>query len=303
MMEEGQPVSMHLASQRLDEPYQEIELAYVDWGERSAERVIVCVHGLTRNARDFDALAQALAGQGARVLAIDLVGRGRSSWLADPQDYTAPNYAAHALALLAKLGVGAVDWIGTSLGGIMGMAIAAQEGSPIQRLVLNDIGPFIPKEALQQIQSYVGLDMSFESLEALEAHLRVIHAGFGPLTDAQWRHLAEHSAKQSEAGWQLHYDPDIRVPYAEMAADDVAFWELWDEIACPTFVLRGADSPLLLPQTAQDMQQRGPRAKLATFAGVGHAPALMSQDQISTIAGWLDLDSQAVATVGSAAET
>ncbi len=282
-------VPMTEASFRLAEPYEGLELAYLDWGDPTSDHVVVCVHGLTRNAHDFDELAKALAGHGARVLAIDVVGRGRSSWLAEPHDYSAENYAAQILSLLAELGVGKVDWIGTSMGGLIGMGIASLEQHPISRLVLNDIGPFVPEAALKQIQSYLGLELRFDSFEELEDHLRFIHAGFGRLTDAQWRHLAKHSARQDADGWHLNYDPGIRVPYAELATGDIAFWELWDKISCPTFVIRGSESPILLRQTAEEMTQRGPKATLATFAGVGHAPALMSRDQIFTIERWLDL--------------
>ena len=280
---------MQLATVSLGEPFDGIELGYVDWGERTAERAIVCVHGLTRNARDFDVLARALAGRGARVIAVDVVGRGRSSWLANPEDYVLASYVGHLCRLLERLEIPRVDWIGTSMGGLMGMAIAAGEASPIARLVINDIGPFVPKAGLQQIQGYVGADERFPSLEALESHLRTIHKAFGPLTDAQWRHLAEHSARRTPDGWRLHYDPAIRAPFLDLAADDIDLWELWDKIACPTYVVHGADSIILQHDTTEQMSARGPKAQVAHFSGIGHAPALMSEDQIRTIAAWLDL--------------
>jgi len=280
---------MELARIALGEPFEGIELGYVDWGERSAERVIVCVHGLTRNARDFDTLARALAGRGARVLSVDMVGRGRSSWLANPEDYALPTYVGHLGRFLERLEIPRVDWIGTSMGGLIGMAIAAGEAPPIDRLVINDIGPFVPKAGLQQIQGYLGLDERFPSLEALESHLRTIHSSFGPLADAQWRHLAEHSARRTADGWRLHYDPDIRVPFIDLAAEDIDLWELWDKIACPTYVLHGAESVILPQATTEEMSARGPKAQVAHFAGIGHAPALVADDQIRTIAGWLDL--------------
>ena len=282
---------MKLASLSLGEPFDGVELGYVDWGAPTAERTVVCVHGLTRNARDFDALARALAGRGARVLSVDMVGRGRSSWLASPEDYALPTYVGHLGRLLERLEIARVDWIGTSMGGLIGMAIAAGETSPIDRLVINDIGPFVPKAGLQQIQDYLGLDQRFESLAVLETHLRTIHASFGPLSDAQWRHLAEHSARRTADGWRLHYDPEIRVPFADLADDDVDLWELWDKIACPTYVLHGADSIILPLATTEQMSARGPEAQIAHFAGIGHAPALMADDQIRTVARWLDLSS------------
>ena len=266
-----------------------IELAFVDWGDPDATRTVVCVHGLTRNARDFDHLAQALVARGARVLAVDVVGRGRSAWLDDPGGYTVPAYAGHLSLLLADLGLTTVDWVGTSMGGLIGMVLAAAERSIIDRLVLNDVGPFIPEAALAQIGDYLGLDLRFASLDALEQHLREIHAPFGPLSDAQWRHLAEHSARQDGDGFRLNYDPRIREPFMDQLEGDVDLWMLWEQITMPTFVLRGAESRLLDAATAQAMQDRGPKAELATLAGIGHAPALMAEDQIGLVARWLDL--------------
>ena len=267
----------------------DVSLGYLDWGPRDAARTVVCVHGLTRNARDFDALAEDLAARGARVLAVDVVGRGRSSWLRDPSDYAVPVYAGHLSALLRDLGLHRVDWVGTSMGGLIGMALAAAEETPIGRLVLNDVGPLIPEAALRQIGRYLGLDLAFASLEDLERHLRKIHAPFGALTDEQWRHLATHGARRSGAAWRLHYDPRIRVAFEAQLDGDVDLWSLWDRIAVPTFVLRGADSTLLQPETAAAMRGRGPKAEVATVPDVGHAPALMDDGQIATVAGWLGL--------------
>jgi pimeloyl-ACP methyl ester carboxylesterase len=280
---------VRLASARLDGADEGVELGYVDWGDPGAARTVVCVHGLTRNARDFDVLAQALAERGARVLAIDMVGRGRSSRLTDPSGYTVGNYAIHVARFLALLGLGRVDWVGTSMGGLIGMIVAAGEQTPIARLVLNDVGPFVPKSALADIRAYLGLDLAFASFDALERHLRAIHAGFGPLADDQWRHLARHSAREADGVWRLSYDPLIRVPYAETAAEDIELWETWDKIACPTLVLRGADSPILSAATAERMRASGPNAELASFAGIGHAPSLMVGDQIETVVRWLGL--------------
>lgn len=281
--------TMRLASLRLEPPHEAVELGYVEWGAAGAARTVVCVHGLTRNARDFDVLAEALAGRGARVLCVDVVGRGRSSWLDDPQAYAVPTYVAQLAGFLRQLGLERVDWVGTSMGGIIGMALAAAEASPVERLVLNDIGPFVPRAALAQLAGYLGLDLRFGSLEELEAHLRSIHAGFGPLSDAQWRHLAEHSARETENGWRLAYDPRIRVPFAAAAEADIELWALWDAIRCPVLVLHGAESPILLEPTILEMQRRGPRAEVVRFPGVGHAPALMSPDQVLAVERWLKL--------------
>ncbi|HXV26373.1 MAG TPA: alpha/beta hydrolase [Alphaproteobacteria bacterium] len=278
---------MKLETLALDGPYAGIQLGYVDWGRSDADRVVVCVHGLTRNARDFDALARALVEHDMRVIAVDVVGRGRSSWLADPKDYVMPNYVGHLSRFLALKGLDQVFWIGTSMGGIIGMGLAAGENSPVARLVLNDIGPFVPREALVQIQTYLGLDLVFASMDEVEQHLRMVHSGFGRLEDIQWRHLAEHGSRRHETGWRLHYDPAIRIPYADLTAEDIDLWPIWDLIACPTLVLRGAESVLLTAETAAEMECRGPKATITTVPDAGHAPALMSPDQIETISRWL----------------
>jgi pimeloyl-ACP methyl ester carboxylesterase len=278
---------MRLSSLALGAPFPDIELAYVDWGAPDAEHVVVCVHGLTRNSRDFDFLAAALADRGMRIIAVDVVGRGRSTWLDDPQAYAVPAYAAHLAHFLERLSLPSVDWVGTSMGGLVGMFVAAAGGTPIRRLILNDIGPFVPSEALRQIRSYLGLELRFATLGALEAHLRTIHAPFGPLTDAQWRHLAQHGARPSEGGWVLGYDPAIRIPFQDAADDDLALWEVWDAIRAPTLVLHGADSILLTPRTTTEMMSRGPTTAVIDYPNVGHAPALMSSDQIADIERWL----------------
>lgn len=268
-----------------------VAIGYTEWGKPDAARTILCVHGLTRNARDFDFLAKALADRGARVLALDMVGRGTSSWLADPMGYVVPNYVGHVLQFLKEQRLDSVDWVGTSMGGLIGMLIASGEVNPIRRLVLNDIGPFISQAALAQLKTYVGRDPHFASPTEAEAYLRDIHAGFGPLTDKQWRHLASHSIREADGGLRLHYDPAIKVPYAQMADADVDLWALWEKIRCPTFLLRGRESQLLNSETASRMTATGPKATLATIAGVGHAPALMADDQIALIADWLAADS------------
>lgn len=262
-----------------------LELGYLDWGDPAPGRTVVCVHGLTRNAHDFDALAEILAARGCRVLAVDVTGRGSSGWQTDPSQYVVPVYAAQLARFLELLGLSGVDWVGTSMGGLIGMVLAAGEHPPMVRLVINDIGPFVPIQALQQIQAYLGLDLRFKDLAELEAHLRRIHASFGPLTDGQWRKLALGSARETPEGWRLHYDPVIREVFDATA--DVAIWELWDHIRVPTFVMRGGESTLLTAETLDQMQRRGPPVQAVTMPGVGHAPALMAQDQIDVIVRWL----------------
>lgn len=278
---------MQLLEVELDGPQAGVRIGIVERGDPAAARTVVCVHGLTRNARDFDALAEALAARGARVLAVDVPGRGRSSWLADKRHYTVPTYAAQLARLLELLGLEAVDWVGTSMGGLIGMALAAAPNGRIRRLVLNDVGPFVPRAALETIRAYVGTDPLFASLEEAEAYLRRIHAPFGRLTDAQWRHLAEHSVRVTPEGLRLHYDPGIRVPWEGQEVAEIDLWPLWEAITAPTLVLRGAESTLLLEETARAMLRRGPECEILTLPGCGHAPALLDPTQIEPVAAWL----------------
>lgn len=261
-------------------------IAYTEWGDPAARRVVICCHGLTRNGRDFDFLAGELA-RDARVICPDIVGRGRSDWLRDPLHYAYPQYCADMNALIARTGADEILWLGTSMGGLIGMTLAAQPNSPIKRLVVNDVGPFLPKAALVRIAEYVGRDERFADLSELEAHLRNVHAPFGPLSDEQWRHLAMHGHRRREDGsYGLGYDPAI-ANNVRLAVQDWDLWALWDKIACPVLVLRGQQSDLLLSETAADMTRRGPRAELKTWDGIGHAPALMAPDQIAAVRQWL----------------
>jgi pimeloyl-ACP methyl ester carboxylesterase len=264
------------------------EVFYTDWGEPAARRVIVCCHGLTRNGRDFDALAAKLiAVLPVRVVCPDIAGRGRSEWLNDPANYGYPQYMSDMTALIARLGVSQVDWIGTSMGGLIGMFLAASPNAPIRSLVVNDVGPVLPRAALLRIADYVGRDESFPDLAALELHLRRIHAAFGPLTDRQWRHLARHGHRfRADGRYGLAYDPGIAVN-VRAAVRDWDFWASWDAIRCSALVLHGAQSDLLSAEVADAMSKRGPKADLMTFDGIGHAPALMSTDQMEVVARWL----------------
>ena len=266
---------MDIRRVHVEGPDGEYGLSYAEWGSARTGHSIICVHGLTRNGRDFDHLAAVLQDH-ARVICPDMVGRGLSDPLANPD--VLPDLETTK---------NAVDWVGTSLGGLIGMGVAAS-GAPIRRLVLNDIGPFIPKAALERINMYLGLSLSFASLEALEVHLREIHAGFGPLSDAEWRHLAEHSASRREDGtFRLSYDQRLGEPMKRGPIEDVDLWPVWDQISCPVLVLRGTESDLLLPATAEEMTRRGPRAEVVEIDGSGHAPALMAKDQIEIVRDWL----------------
>lgn len=269
-------------------------IAYVEWGDPESARVAVCVHGLTRQGRDFDFLARALAAKGLRVVCPDVAGRGLSDRLPDPKHYAAPQYLADMTALIARLGVEAVDWIGTSMGGLIGLLLAAQPLSPIRRLVLNDIGPFIAKGALRRIAAYLGTDPIFPDLAAAEAYVRDVHAGFGPLPEEGWRHLALHGVRSdTSGGLRLHYDPNIAFAFRAAAEADADLWSLWAKVRAPVLVLRGELSDVLSPETARLMaaggpEAAGPKAEVVTFAGVGHAPALMNGEQTGKVADWLD---------------
>lgn len=265
-------------------------IAYVEWGEPAAPRTVLCVHGLTRNGRDFDRLASVLS-QRWRVACPDMVGRGRSDWLVDPAGYGYPQYLADMTAMIARLDVASVDWIGTSMGGLIGMMLAAQPNSPIRRLVVNDVGPFVPKAALERIAAYVGLDPKFDSVGELEAHLRKVHEPFGRLSDADWRHLALQGYRRLDNGqFGQAYDPAIAHVFKGQQIEDLDLWATWDAIACPVLVLRGARSDLLLAETAAEMSRRGPKAEVVEIAETGHAPALMSADQINILRDWLATD-------------
>jgi pimeloyl-ACP methyl ester carboxylesterase len=266
-------------------------MRYVEWGDPDAERVAVCVHGLTRNGRDFDFLAQALLPD-FRVVCPDVAGRGASDWLAVKEDYAYPQYCADMTALIARITGGgrqrAIHWVGTSMGGIVGMLLASRPNTPIVKLVVNDVGAVIPKAALERIRAYVGKDPRFRSLEELEATVRLVSAPFGPLTDAQWRHLTVTGGTQHEDGsWGFRYDPGIAIPFQKQASADADLWPVWDAIACPTLLIRGAQSDLLLKDTADAMTRRGPKPRLVEFAGIGHAPMLMADDQVKVVRDFL----------------
>lgn len=259
---------------------------YYEWGSPDNPRVVICVHGLTRNGRDFDELAKALSKE-YRVLCPDIAGRGQSEWLPHKEDYGYPLYLADMAALIARSAAEQVDWVGTSMGGLIGMLLAAQPGSPIRKLVMNDVGPLIPRASLERLAAYVGKASSYETFEEFEQYIRVVSAPFGPLTDAQWRHLAQTNArKQADGRWGSIYDPAIALPFKGPVAD-VALWNFWDLVRCPTLLLRGAESDLLLKETAEEMTRRGPKARFAEFAGIGHAPMLMAADQIDAVRDFL----------------
>ena len=263
-------------------------VGYLEWGDPKNERVLICVHGLTRCARDFDALAAAMSDK-YRVVCPDVAGRGASEWLADPMLYQPPQYVADMVTLIARLDVESVHWVGTSMGALIGMALAAQAGTPIQKFVLNDAGPVVTKVSLERIATYVGMAPALPDMATAEKYVRAVSASFGPHTDAEWRFLTEVVVRKNADGTlRMHYDPKIGEPFrATMPEKDLEAWPLWDAIKCPTLVLRGAQSDLLTSATCEQMKQRGPKAKVVEIAGVGHAPTLMHADQIKIVRDFL----------------
>ena len=277
-------------------------LAYWQWGDVNAAHVVVCVHGLSRQGRDFDVLAQGLvqkAGGAIRVICPDMAGRGQSDWLIDPQGYQLPTYAADMLALLAHLKPQTLDWVGTSMGGLIGMAVCGQQGLPlpvpVRRLVLNDVGPAIQWEAIVRIGTYLGRSVQFESLQQAADAMWAVSTTFGPHTPAQWLELSRHMVKPvagTPGAVTLHYDPAIAVPFGAMTQESAAqgeamLWHLYDGIQAQTLLLRGAESDLLSVGTARQMAERGPQARLVEFAGVGHAPTLIAADQVQAVTAFL----------------
>ncbi len=283
-------------------------MAYWRWGDVQARHVVICVHGLTRQGRDFDRLAQALIDkslQPLQVICPDVVGRGRSEWLSQAAGYQIPQYAADMLAMLAQVNaqLGAekpmqtLDWVGTSMGGLIGMVLAGQAGlplpSPIRRLILNDVGPAITWSSVERMQSYVGQYGQYRDLDEAAATMRALSSGFGPVPDDVWMAMSAHMTRPGTKGaLTLHYDPAIGVPIRAMtpeaaAAGEAALWALYDQIQAKTLLIRGQDSDLLTAETAMAMTQRGPRAQLATWPGFGHAPTLTGEDQMAVVSQFL----------------
>ena len=266
-------------------------MAYWEWGDAANPRVLVCAHGLARQGRDFDVLARAMRAE-YRVVCPDVVGRGRSDALADPQGYQIPAYVADMVTLLARLDARTVHWVGTSMGGLIGLGLASLPQSPIGRLVLNDVGPTIQFDALVRIGTYLGNPLRWATVDEAADYLLGISASFGPHTREQWLALSRPMFKADGDGFVLHYDPNIAVPFRAItpeltAAGEALTWRAYDAIGCPTLLLRGAQSDLLSRETAQAMTQRGPKARLHEFAGVGHAPTLVADDQVAVVREFL----------------
>jgi pimeloyl-ACP methyl ester carboxylesterase len=275
------------------------QIAYTEWGRPDNPHIVVCVHGLTRNCRDFDFLAEALEAD-CRVICVDVVGRGQSDWLVSEAGYD--NYLLYlsdAIELLKHIRAlgGAdiqLDWVGVSMGGLIGMALATQPvlpltlPVPVRRLVISDIGPLIPVTALARIGQYLGRDPRFNSLEEFEAYLKKISNPFGPLTEPQWHHLAIHSVREFDDGtYGFRYDPRIAESFKRHLTKDIDLWEQWDKLHIPTLVLRGMESDLLSAKTAMEMKVRGNRTQIIELSGIGHAPMLISEDQIKIVNDFL----------------
>ncbi len=264
-------------------------MAYREWGDPANPRVLLCVHGLTRNSLDFERMAQSLSSR-YRVIAPDVVGRGESDSLVDPMGYNTVTYAADMITLIAHLNVPQVDWLGTSMGGMVAMLLAGQPNSPIRRLILNDVGPTLSLEALKRIVGYVGSPYEFADLETARRYVRLIFTPFALKTEADWDALIVSTLKPlPNGGYRFNYDKNISKPLqAALLGTDINLWPMYDRIQCPTLLLHGELSDLLSPTTALEMTQRGPRAVLKTVAGVGHAPMLMSDDQIALVRDFLE---------------
>lgn len=276
-------------------------MAYWNWPAGlggNAQHVVVCVHGLSRQGRDFDVLARHLQPH-VRVVCPDVAGRGHSDWLAKSADYQIPTYAGDMLALLAELraqGAQTIDWVGTSMGGLIGLGVSAHPGSGLRRLVLNDVGPVIEPVALQRIGSYLGQPLRFDTVQAGADYLLGISAEFGPHTAAEWLALSAPMFREDSGAFVLHYDPRMAEPFKaltgaaalEVAAQgEAVLWHIYDHITAPTLVLRGASSDLLSVATAQAMTERGPKARCLAFEGVGHAPTLVAPDQVQAVVSFL----------------
>lgn len=279
-------------------------MAWWQWGDPAAAHVVVCVHGLARQGRDFDVLSQALVSRAERPLRVvcpDVVGRGRSDWLKDPMGYVVPTYVGDILAMLAQLHaqstIQTLDWLGTSMGGLIGVGVCGTKGLPlpvrVRKLVLNDVGPAIQWQALQRIGTYLGNTGRFASVQQAADALWLISSSFGPHSPEQWLRLSEAMVRPlPDGGFTLHYDPAIAVPFREVtqesaAQGQAALWQLYDNIDAETLITRGAVSDLLSRETAQAMTQRGPRARLIEFDGVGHAPMFVVDNQVEAVASFL----------------
>ena len=274
-------------------------LQAIEWGRQRSKRVVICAHGYSGNGRDFDWLAHELA-RDARVVCPDMPGRGRSDWLPNAFAYNFPQFLADLRALIHELGATEVEWVGTSMGGLLGLLLAAEPRSPISRLVLNDVGAFVPSEALARIGGNLQAPERFDSMAGLQAHLRHTHRHWGPITDKQWAHLARHGARRVQGGFALHYDPRIAMLMkAPIVSPGLSLWTTWYRVRCPVLIVRGETSEILPPAVMQAMLDSRPGTEYLEVAGAGHAPSLMAPGQVDAIARFL----RPPAAVSSLADT
>jgi pimeloyl-ACP methyl ester carboxylesterase len=262
------------------------KVAYKEWGDPQNPRVLVCAHGVTRVSDDFDKLAQALCHE-YRVICPDIVGRGRSDRLRDPQYYQVAQYVGDMVTLLARVNADTVHWFGTSMGGLIGMGLASMKDSPIRKLILNDVGPALNAAAIKRIGEYIGQEVRFATFEEAARYIKDISLPFGPHSDDEWRKMAADVLRQDADGqWIKHYDLGLAMPFKTATPEgtkqaETMLWMAYDAISCPTLLVRGAESDLLTRDAAQEMTTRGPKARLVEIAGVGHAPTFMHEDQIA----------------------
>ena len=262
-------------------------LTYYEWGDPDNDRVLLCVHGLARTGRDFDHLARVMEDR-YRVICPDMVGRGHSEWLPVKADYNYPQYVRDMLTLIAHLRPARLDWLGTSMGGMTGMILAAQDDNPIHKLVLNDVGAVLAGETVKYLQAWFGEEQHFADLDEAESYCRSIYKPFGDLSDAEWREIAENTVRPApEGGYTLHYDPAIADNVRTLEAKDYAVWEIWDAIRAPVLLIHGRESIVLTDSTVEEMMHRGPVTDLIEFPGIGHAPTLTREEQIAPVREWL----------------
>jgi pimeloyl-ACP methyl ester carboxylesterase len=264
-------------------------IAYTEWGDPNNENIVICVHGLARNSRDFDYIAASLA-KNYRVICPDVVGRGQSRWLTDKSLYNYNTYVEDMVALVDYLGGKPVNWIGTSMGGLIAIFML-QKYQYIKKLVLNDIGPFIPKEALQRIAKYVSVNPSFDNLEECKAHLKKILVPFGIQEEEHWDHLTKYGFREENGKYYLHYDPAIGAAAFQDGSESIVdfdAWSLWPNITCPVLVLRGEKSDILNQETYEKMLQTHHDIKGVEIPNVGHTPALLTKDQIAIVTSWFE---------------
>lgn len=289
-------------------------MAYYEWGDAENPDVVLCVHGLTRTGRDFDTLARELS-RNYRVICPDVVGRGLSDRLSNPLFYAVPQYVSDMVTLIGRLQPARLQWVGTSMGGLIGMAYAGglaqahavhaqptptqslhalpPTGLRLDRLVLNDVGPRIEPSSLHRIGQYVGEVVCFNSFEEAVTYVKTTAASFGPHTEEQWQALTRFTYIHQGDQWIKHYDLGLAIPFKSMdeasaSQGEQYLWMAYASIQVPVLIVRGQDSDLLSPQTLQLMLERNAHARAVQFAGVGHAPTLMAQDQLDAVTGFLN---------------